>query len=316
MKAHVLALFTILVWSSTFVATKVLLAAGLTPLWILVIRFALGFAALSCLRPHRLRLANPRDGRLFAAAGLTGVACYFLLENVALTFTSATAVGAICATSPLFCALIALARGQRPASPVGFAVGFVLAMGGILLVGTASGGSAFTGSATDNLFGCGLAFIASLVWAVYSTLVSRIAEAGYETLAATKRIFAWGLLFMAPTLPFVGTFPVDAFGNPLVVPNLLFLGLLASAACFATWNFAVKHLGAVVTSTYIYLVPALTGAASALVLGEPVTAPIVAGVALTIAGLMLSNRTKSTCKLHRSTPATQPDKAFLCRKLR
>ena len=36
--------------------------------------------------------------------------------------------------------------------------------------------------------------------------------------------------------------------------------LLASAACFATWNFAVKHLGAVVTSTYIYLVPALTGA--------------------------------------------------------
>lgn len=316
MKAHVLALFTILVWSTTFVATKVLLAAGLTPLWILVIRFALGFAALSCLRPHRLRLANPRDGRLFAAAGLTGVACYFLLENVALTFTSATAVGAICATSPLFCALIALARGQRPASPVGFAVGFVLAMGGILLVGTASGGGAFTGSAADNLFGCGLAFIASLVWAVYSTLVSRIAEAGYETLAATKRIFAWGLLFMIPALPFAGAFPAEALGNPLAVANLLFLGLGASAACFATWNFAVKHLGAVVTSTYIYLVPALTGAASALVLGEPVTAPIVAGVALTIAGLMLSNRTKSPCKLHRSTPATQPDKAFLCRKLR
>ena len=34
MKAHALALFTILVWSTTFVATKVLLAAGLTPLWI------------------------------------------------------------------------------------------------------------------------------------------------------------------------------------------------------------------------------------------------------------------------------------------
>ena len=181
-------------------------------------------------------------------------------------------------------------QGQRPASPASFAIGFVLAMGGILLVGTASGGSAFTGSAADNLIGCGLAFIASLVWAVYSTLVSRIAEAGYETLTATKRIFAWGLLFMAPALPFAGTFPAEALGNPLVVPNLLFLGLLASAACFATWNFAVKHLGAVVTSTYIYLVPALTGAASALVLGEPVTAPIVAGVALAIAGLMLSNR--------------------------
>ena len=70
MKAHALALFTILVWSTTFVATKVLLAAGLTPLWILVIRFVLGFAALSCLRPHRLRLANPRDGRLLPRRAL------------------------------------------------------------------------------------------------------------------------------------------------------------------------------------------------------------------------------------------------------
>ena len=145
-------------------------------------------------------------------------------------------------------------------------------------------------------------FVAALVWSVYSTLVDRIADAGYETLAATKRIFAWGLLFMMPAVPFAGAFPTPGLADPLVVANLLFLGLGASAACFATWNFAVKHLGAVVTSTYIYLVP--------------VTAPIVAGVALTIAGLMLSTRTKSTCKLHRSTPATQPDKAFLCRKLR
>ena len=130
-------------------------------------------------------------------------------------------------------------------------------------------------------------FVAALVWSVYSTLVDRIADAGYETLAATKRIFAWGLLFMMPAVPFAGAFPALGLVDPLVVPNLLFLGLLASAA---TWNFAVKHLGAVVTSTYIYLVPALTGAASALVLGEPMTPPIVGGVALTIAGLMLSNR--------------------------
>lgn len=142
-------------------------------------------------------------------------------------------------------------------------------------------------------------FVAALVWSVYSTLVDRIADAGYETLAATKRIFAWGLLFMMPAVPFAGAFPTPGLADPLVVANLLFLGLGASAACFATWNFAVKHLGAVVTSTYIYLVPALTGAASALVLGEPVTAPIVAGVALTIAGLMLSNRRKGRTR-HRA----------------
>lgn len=92
-------------------------------------------------------------------------------------------------------------------------------------------------------------FGAALVWSVYSTLVSRIADAGYETLAATKRIFAWGLLFMMPAIPFAGAFPALGLTDPLVVANLLFLGLGASAACFATWSFAVKHLGAVVTST-------------------------------------------------------------------
>ena len=128
------------------------------------------------------------------------------------------------------------------------------------------------------------------MWAIYSIIVGRIAEAGYETLAATKRIFGWGLLFMAPALLVAGPASLAALAEPVVTGNLLFLGLGASAACFVTWNFAVKHLGAVVTSTYIYLVPALTGTASVIVLGEPLTAPIVGGLGLTIAGLALSNR--------------------------
>lgn len=46
------------------------------------------------------------------------------------------------------------------------------------------------------------------------------------------------------------------------------------------------------TSLYIYLVPALTVLASAAVLGDPLTPPVVAGVLLTIAGLFLSERGK------------------------
>ena len=74
------------------------------------------------------------------------------------------------------------------------------------------------------------------------------------------------------------------------VANLLFLGLIASAACFVTWNVAVRRLGAVVSTTYIYLVPAITATASIILLGEPLTVPIVTGLALTIAGLVLSQR--------------------------
>lgn len=302
MRAHLLAAFTVFVWGITFVSTKVLLLS-FSPMHILFIRFALGFIALSCLRPHLLRLRERRDERLFAGAGLTGIACYFLMENVALTFTSATAVGVIVATSPLITALIATALGTRGALTPSFVAGFVLAMAGIATVSLASGG-AVGGDGTANLIGCVLSFGAALVWACYSTIVDRIAGHGYETLASTKRIFAWGLLFMLPMLPFGGALPaLDAFANPANTGNLLFLGFVASAACFATWGFAVKKLGPVATSTYIYLVPAITAAASVLVLGEPFTPPIVLGLALTIGGLALSNYTPKDSRATENTGA-------------
>lgn len=76
--------------------------------------------------------------------------------------------------------------------------------------------------------------------------------------------------------------------------NLVYLGLGACALCFVTWNFAVGKLGAVKTSTYIYLVPVVTLATSALVLGEPVTPLSAVGAALTVAGLALSEHKKGT----------------------
>ena len=80
----------------------------------------------------------------------------------------------------------------------------------------------------------------------------------------------------------------EALLQPARLLNLLYLGLGASALCFVTWNFAVGRLGAVKTSTYIYLVPVVTLVTSALTLGEPVTPLSAAGAALTVAGLLLS----------------------------
>ena len=45
LQGHLLGAFTVLVWGTTFVSTKVLLRA-FTPLEIMIARFALGFLAL------------------------------------------------------------------------------------------------------------------------------------------------------------------------------------------------------------------------------------------------------------------------------
>lgn len=292
MKYHLVALFTIFVWGTTFVSTKVLLIS-LSPLWILLLRFAIGFIVLCALRPHILHLDERKHELLFVAAGATGIASYYLLENVALVFTTATAVGVIVAASPLFTAIISALLGDRSSLNTRFFAGFLLAMGGLVVVGIgAESGGMIEPLGEAPLLGDFLALLAALVWAVYSVLVQKIASLGYETISSTKRTFLWGLVFIVPiSVLFDGSLgSLEILLQWDNVLNLLFLGVVASAACFVTWGVSVKYLGTTISTTYIYLVPAITATASILLLGEPLNVLIVLGVLMTIAGLLLSQR--------------------------
>lgn len=280
---HLAAGLTILIWGTTFISTKVLLEA-FQPVEILFFRFLLGLCALFAACPRRLRGTTPRQELAFAAAGLCGVCLYYLLENIALTYTQASNVGVILSVAPFFTALLSrpVFRDEPPLGP-GFLLGFLTAMAGICLL--SFGGASLEVSPLGDL----LALLAAAVWAVYSVLTRRISGFGYSTLLATRRVFCYGLLFMLPVLARSGfRLGAERLANPLYLANLLFLGLGASALCFVTWNFAVKTLGAVKTALFIYMVPVITTAASALILRETITPAAALGILLTLAGLGLS----------------------------
>ena len=94
---------------------------------------------------------------------------------------------------------------------------------------------------------------------------------------------------MIPALFLFGFSPdLTALKDPLLLGNLLFLALGASALCYVTWNFSVKILGALKASVYIYLGPVVTVAASVLILHEKLTVMTVIGTLLTLVGLFLS----------------------------
>ena len=80
--------------------------------------------------------------------------------------------------------------------------------------------------------------------------------------------------------------------NSTNVLNFIFLGIGACALCFVTWNYAVRHLGTVKTSVYIYGVPVITAITSALVLHEAITVTTICGIVLTLVGLFLSEKRK------------------------
>ena len=282
---HLSALITILIWGTTFISTKVLLS-DFQPVEILFFRFIIGLLALFLIYPRRLKGTTLKQEFTFAAAGLCGICLYYLLENIALTYTMASNVGVIISVAPFFTAILShLFLKKEEKMGAGFFIGFAVAMVGIVLI--SSNGAALQ----LNPLGDVLALLAAFIWACYSILSRRISEYEYNTILTTRRIFCYGILFMIPAMLLFDFKPgLQRFADPVHLLNLLFLGLGASALCFVTWNSAVKLLGAVKSSVYIYLVPVITVAASFLILHESLTWATCAGTILTLGGLLLSQK--------------------------
>jgi len=287
---HLAALLTILIWGTTFISTKILLT-DFQPVEILFFRFIMGYLVLLTAYPHHIKRLGGKQEITFAAAGFCGVCLYYLLENVSLTYTMASNVGVIISVAPFITAILAhLFMKSEERLQINFLIGFIVAMTGIILI-------SFNGSQLKlNPVGDILAFAAAFVWACYSILTKRIGSFGLPVILTTRRTFFYGILFMIPTL-FLFDFQLDMprFTDMKNLLNILYLGIGASALCFVTWNYAVKILGAVKTSIYIYMVPAITVITSMLVLKEKVTFLSITGTILAVVGLFLSeyNRTGS-----------------------
>ncbi len=279
---HVAALFSVIVWGVTFISTKVLLE-GFEPLEILFIRTLIGFGVLCVICPRLMHVTDRRQELWFAAAGLCGICLYYLLENIALTYTMASNVGVIVSVAPFFTAMLMRVFYRDRSLGWGFAAGFVTAMAGIALM-------MFNGETLSlDPVGDVLAVLAALVWGFYSVVLRKVGTFGYGTVETTRRTFLYGLAFMVPAMFVLGFDPdLSRLADPGMLGNMLFLGVVASAMCFVTWGFATRRLGAVETSVYIYMVPVVTVVSSALLLGEEITPLAIVGTALTLVGLLLS----------------------------
>lgn len=281
---YLLCLLAVTIWGTTFVTTKQLLAA-LPPTQILFLRFLIGYAALWALSPKPLCWQGWRcEGRL-ALSGALGISLYFFFENLALIHGSAGMVSVVVCTSPLLTALFS--RFLRPDTRLhrSYWVGFVLAITGVAITVTRGDLRQLNGA----LLGAGLAILGALTWSAYTLIPQRVPHPAGD-LAVTRRIFLWGLLLMLPLCAWEANIwrlaPIFTFGNAW---RLFFLGLLASALCYAAWNFAVARLGGIRATLCLYLNPVVGVFAAALVLGEPLTPIVLLGVALTLAGVALSS---------------------------
>jgi drug/metabolite transporter (DMT)-like permease len=137
-----------------------------------------------------------------------------------------------------------------------------------------------------------LAFAACLCWALYSLLMIP-ANQHYNSLFITRKVFFYGLLSMIPYFLVWPEWPsLSLVLRPDVLLNLLFLGCVASMLCYLLWNWAIKRLGAVVVTNYVYFNPVVTVLFAWIILSERITLYFLGGTLLILIGMYLSNRVR------------------------
>ena len=280
---HIICILCVLVWGTTFISTKTLLLDFL-PVELLFFRATLAVIAMLIFCPKFLKGTSLRQELLMAAAGFFGITAYSLLEIIALVYTQASNVGVIVSVAPFFTAILSILFLKQEKPKSFFFLGFIVAMIGILMISFSN-----ITELSLNPTGDILAIGAALSWAIYSILIKKISAWDYPTILTTRRIFFYGILFMIPFMLRMGfTWNLSRFANPINLFNIIFLGVGASALCFAGWNYAIKILGPLKTSVYIYLVPVIAVATSVAFLDERLTFIGIVGTIFTLLGLLVS----------------------------
>lgn len=285
---HLVAFLVVAIWGTTFVCTKLLLLGGLTPAQIFILRFIIAYLLLlgySLVRGIRWLSNCWQDELLMVALGVTGGSLYFLTENSAMNYTTTTNTSIIVSLCPLFAsAIIGLFfRSQRLNRLQ--TVGTLMAAAGVVVV-------VMNGHFVLHLspLGDALAFAACLCWAFYSLLMIP-ANIRYDTVFVTRKVFFYGLVSMIPYLIAHPELNVHLLlDQPVLMWNLLFLGCVASMLCFLAWNWALKQLGAVIATNYVYLNPVTTIVFAWCILDEQITSWFILGTLLILFGMYLVDR--------------------------
>ena len=288
---HIVAFLVVAIWGSTFVVTKLLLLAGLSPAHIFTLRFIIAYVSLLAIaafrRPFKWFAKGWKDELLMLGLGLTGGSLYFLTENAAMNYTTTTNTALIVCRCPLFAALL-ISMFYREERLRGIQIaGSLLAAVGVAIV-ELNGHFVLHLSPTGDA----LAFAACLCWAAYSLLMIPACKR-YNTLFITRKLFFYGLLTMIPYYFIYPEWPpISALLEPQTIVELFFLGAIASTLCYYLWGWVIRNLGAVVATNYVYFNPVVAILCAWIVLSENITIWFLLGTALILVGMYFADKKK------------------------
>ena len=282
------ALFAVIVWGASFIATKVALQA-LSPISVVWLRFLIGVIILGLVVALRkqFNLPEKKEWGYFALLGFLGITFHQWLQSNALQTSEAGTTAWIVSTTPVFMAVLGWFLLKER---LGWTknLGILLASLGVLVV--VSKGD--LGSISIGKFGAPgdvLILISAINWAVFSALSRR----GLKSHSASLMMFylmSFGWIFTSfifLTTGGMGEIPSISLNGWMAVG---FLGIFCSGLAYIAWYDALQALSTAQTGVFLYIEPLVAVVVAFFVLSEPISPASLIGGAVILFGVWLVNR--------------------------
>jgi drug/metabolite transporter (DMT)-like permease len=288
------------IWGASYMLIKIGLR-DLSPAMVAWLRIALAAAVLVPVAASQrvLGAAASRPGTV-AAVGAVQVAGPFLLIGLGEQEIPSALAGILVATAAIFTAVLAIWVDHEERSEGTRLLGIVIGIAGVVALfglDLSSSGSAVLG---------GLAVVlASLGYAVGGFLVKhRLSHAPPIGVAAW--VMVAGTIWLLPAALITAPGSVPDLG-PLAAVTAL--GVVGTGLAFAIFYTLIGQVGPARSFIVAYLAPGFAVVYGALLLDEQITAAIVAGLVLILAGSWLAVEGAPPMRWRRAEATAPPDSA-------
>ena len=275
-----------LFWGGNFVFSKITLkeipgplVAGMRTVFAAIALMAVYKRSRNADRPPLRRDEYPQ----LCIIGVCGIAVNQVCFLIGLSLTSASHAALVIGLTPFMVLFLAWFRGQE-AFTSNRAIGLAVAVCGMLLLQKPS-----ASAQTASLLGDVLILGAGLSFAVYTVFGKELA-AEHGGMAVIAVSYAAGAVFLLPmTLFFASRFDFSQV-SAAAWWSFGYMSVVSSVLCYIGWAYALKRLSASRLTAFSYLQPLVATLLALPRLGEPITAALVSGGGLIMAGVFLSER--------------------------
>ena len=279
-----------LAWGASFLFIKLALN-DLSPLMIGFVRLVIASVTMwiIAVATHR----RPRFGRrtwlTLAAMGLFNNSLAFVLIPWGEQYISSSLAAILNSTVPLFTIVLAhfvVSDERLNNRRVG---GLVIGFSGVVVLMAPKGAASVSDLGNlDSLLGSLAVVVASICYAI-ATVIGRRNLRGEQPVLTSATQLTFGVLWLLPvallsgdllTLPDVSTF---------TWLSMLWLGAVGSGLAYLIYFTLLREVGATQVVVVTYVLPFIGVALGVLLLNEPLTWSMIAGLVLILAGLIAIN---------------------------